>query len=250
MTQSGLIAGTPHYMAPEQSRGDATDHRADLFSLGSTLYAMCAGYPPFRAETPLAVLRRVSDDTPSPLRQVNPEIPEWLEAIVEKLHSKDPARRFASASELAALLGGCLAHVQSPLTAALPSGLVSSARRVRTRRRRTAASVLGFAAILGTAIVFRPDHTPGPHAPPQLGRVAPSIEQVEGPVPGGPDEIDQAARDAWRQSGSIEADLHRRADAGGPDAVSDIARRLADRVNILEREIGSGRDAASTPWHP
>ena len=64
MSHSGVVAGTPHYMAPEQARGDTTDHRADLFSLGSTLYAVCAGHPPFRAETPLAVLRRVCDEAP------------------------------------------------------------------------------------------------------------------------------------------------------------------------------------------
>ncbi len=90
MTQSGVIAGTPHYMAPEQARGEATDHRADLFSLGSTLYAMCTGHPPFRAESPLAVLRRVSDDEPRPLRQINPEIPEWLEAIVDPAPFQGP----------------------------------------------------------------------------------------------------------------------------------------------------------------
>ena len=92
MTQSGVVAGTPHYMAPEQARGEATDHRADLFSLGSTLYAMCAGHPPFRADSPLAVLRRVSDDEPRPLRQINPEIPEWLEAIIEPAPFQGPGR--------------------------------------------------------------------------------------------------------------------------------------------------------------
>ena len=61
-TQSGVIAGTPQYMAPEQARGEAVDARADLFSLGSVLYAMCTGHPPFRAETTLAVLRRICDD--------------------------------------------------------------------------------------------------------------------------------------------------------------------------------------------
>src|SRR5262249_45697084 len=58
-TQSGLIAGTPSYMSPEQARGEVVDHRSDLFSLGSVLYAMCAGGPPFRGGHPLSVLKRV-----------------------------------------------------------------------------------------------------------------------------------------------------------------------------------------------
>ena len=63
LTQSGVVAGTPQYMSPEQARGETIDHRADLFSLGSVLYAMAAGRPPFRAETTMAVLRRVCDET-------------------------------------------------------------------------------------------------------------------------------------------------------------------------------------------
>ena len=71
----GVVAGTPQYMAPEQARGEALDHRADLFSLGSVLYAMCTGRPPFRAENTLAVLKRVCEDTPRPIREINPEVP-------------------------------------------------------------------------------------------------------------------------------------------------------------------------------
>src|SRR5262249_18818092 len=74
----------------------------------------CTGHPPFRAETPLAVLRRVADDTPRPVREVNPDIPDWLDAIVRKLLAKNPGERFQTATEVADLLGQHLAHLQQP----------------------------------------------------------------------------------------------------------------------------------------
>src|SRR6185436_1237719 len=77
VTQSGVIAGTPMFMSPEQANGEAVDHRSDLFSLGSVLYVMCTGRPPFRATTTMAVLKRVIDDSPRPIRESNPEIPAW-----------------------------------------------------------------------------------------------------------------------------------------------------------------------------
>jgi serine/threonine protein kinase/WD40 repeat protein len=104
ITQSGLVAGTPLYMAPEQARGETLDHRADLFSLGSVLYVMCTGRPPFRASTPLAILKRVCEDTPRPIREVIPETPLWLCDLITRLHAKDPAARFQSVREVADLL--------------------------------------------------------------------------------------------------------------------------------------------------
>ena len=64
LTRSGVISGTPQYMSPEQARGEPVDARSDLFSLGSVLYAMCTGRPPFRADTPYGVLRRISESDP------------------------------------------------------------------------------------------------------------------------------------------------------------------------------------------
>src|SRR5262245_24437691 len=63
-TRSGLLAGTPQYMAPEQVRGESCDAQSDLFSLGSVMYAMCVGHPPFRAETVYAVMQRIVHDQP------------------------------------------------------------------------------------------------------------------------------------------------------------------------------------------
>jgi WD40 repeat protein len=114
LTQSGLIAGTPAYMSPEQADGSKVDHRSDLFSLGSVLYALCAGHPPFRAETTMAVLKRVCEQMPRPLREVTPDVPEWLAAIIVKLHAKNPAERYQTAAEVAELLSRHLAHLQQP----------------------------------------------------------------------------------------------------------------------------------------
>jgi WD40 repeat protein len=116
LSQTGAVAGTPEYMAPEQARGEPVDHRADLFSLGSVLYAMAAGRAPFHAESTLGVLRRVADETPCPLREMEPSLPVWLTTVVERLHAKDPALRFQSAAEVAEVLGRHLNQLRNPLT--------------------------------------------------------------------------------------------------------------------------------------
>ena len=112
MTQSGLIAGTPMYMAPEQARGQTLDHRADLFSLGTVLYTMASGRPPFRASNTIAVLKRVCEDTPRPVSEVIPGSPKWLDEVIAKLHAKNPDERFQTAKEVADLLARCLSEFQ------------------------------------------------------------------------------------------------------------------------------------------
>jgi serine/threonine-protein kinase len=113
VTQTGTIAGTPMFMSPEQANGEPVDYRSDLFSLGSVLYMMCTGRAPFRASTTMAVMKRVCDDAPTPVTQVNADIPQWLGDIIEKLHAKKPQERFQSAKEVADVLGQHLAHIQA-----------------------------------------------------------------------------------------------------------------------------------------
>jgi len=147
ITKPGTVTGTPEYMSPEQARGESVDHRTDLFSLGSVLYAMCTGRSPFRAENTVAMIRRVCEDTPRPIQDVNSDIPGWLIHIIDELLAKSAADRFQSAAELAELLGQCLAHLQEPSINPLPDGLEGrkvSRWRATTRRRGwlTAAAVL------------------------------------------------------------------------------------------------------------
>ncbi len=135
LTHTGYHLGTPQYMSPEQASGETIDARSDLFSLGSVIYAMSTGRPPFRAESTLGVLRRISDHEPRPMREVNAEVPEWLERLVSRLHAKSPEQRFASADEVSGLLEQCLAHVQQPTASRLPVELLTtSADQVRRQR--------------------------------------------------------------------------------------------------------------------
>jgi serine/threonine-protein kinase len=120
LTQSGVIAGTPQYMAPEQARGEPVNARADLFSLGAVLYATAAGRPPFRADSAMAVLKRVCDDRQRSIRELNPDVPEWLEIVIDRLLAKSPAERIQSADELADLLERGLAHLQQPTAVPRP----------------------------------------------------------------------------------------------------------------------------------
>ncbi|TWU01293.1 serine/threonine-protein kinase [Stieleria varia] len=114
MTRSGVIAGTPQYMSPEQAHGDPIDHRSDLFSLGSLIYFMLAGRSPFRAETTMGVLNRIVNDQPRSIRAVNADVPQWLDQIVTKLLAKSPNDRFQTAGEVAELLQRWHAHLQQP----------------------------------------------------------------------------------------------------------------------------------------
>ncbi|MHB8897930.1 MAG: bifunctional serine/threonine-protein kinase/formylglycine-generating enzyme family protein [Thermoguttaceae bacterium] len=145
MTQSGHVTGTPEYMSPEQAKGDHLDGRSDLFSLGSVLYTMCTGRPAFRAESAVAVLRRVCDDAPRPILQINPAIPDVLIAVIDKLMAKQPRDRFQSVAEVSELLSAALAWLQQPDGRTPPQVPRLENRKGRWRRR--AVRFLIFSAI-------------------------------------------------------------------------------------------------------
>jgi serine/threonine protein kinase/Leucine-rich repeat (LRR) protein len=104
LTQSGDFVGTPAYTAPEQANGQPVDARADLFSLGCVLYRLCTGRPPFKGKDTLGTLLAVANETPTPVRQINPAIPESLAALVMALLAKEPSARPASAQRVADIL--------------------------------------------------------------------------------------------------------------------------------------------------
>jgi len=93
LTGSGMILGTPQYMAPEQARGDSIDARADLFSLGCVMYRMCSGSQAFQGDSLMAVLTALAVSTPPPLSEVDRNIPAGLVDLVSSLLAKDPRDR-------------------------------------------------------------------------------------------------------------------------------------------------------------
>ena len=157
LTRWGIIAGTPQYMSPEQARGEALDGRSDLFSLGCVLYEMATGVSPFRSDSTMATMRRLVDDPPQAMASLNPELPPWFIAIVDRLLEKDPSRRFGSAKEVSDLLEGCLAHVQQPANVPLPARKVAGTLRVPSARSKRVfllfKGVLVMIAFLGIAFL-------------------------------------------------------------------------------------------------
>jgi serine/threonine protein kinase len=99
LTGTGLIVGTPHYMAPEQCEGEETDRRADIYSLGVTLYAMILGVPPYQAKSTMAILHKhVYDPVPDP-RDIDPEIPEDVALVIMKAMAKNKEDRYQTAQK-------------------------------------------------------------------------------------------------------------------------------------------------------
>jgi len=124
LTQTGVVAGTPHYMSPEQANGDPTDHRTDLFSLGSVLYFMATGHPLFRAERGMGALNRICHHRQRPLWQLVIDIPDELSVLVDRLLEKQPAKRFSSAADVREQLTKILAqHLTKHLCIFQPKNL-------------------------------------------------------------------------------------------------------------------------------
>jgi hypothetical protein len=236
-------------MSPEQARGEPSDARADLFSLGSVMYAMASGHPPFRAETTLAVLRRICDDAPRDLREANPDVPAWLAQIVHKLLAKRPGERYQSAAEVAEALERWLAHLQQPTV--IPPPFVPAAARSGKSQGKTylvgaiVAGLLAVAAVvvLGTGMLE-------PSAPHDLrnksveegtaGSITPEDWPVESasvrekllPVDAVQAELESLAQQTFRLESGMP---------GGRPAESAAfaaeVRQLDLEVQLLEREL-------------
>jgi predicted Ser/Thr protein kinase len=132
LTATGVMVGTPGYMAPEQLDGAAGDVRSDLFALGTVLYELVSGANPFQGKTASSTAARIMTRDPAPLSSLNPIFPPALDAIVARCLKKNPDDRFASAAEAAAELDALAAAIArgeaAPASVRQPAGAGGSAR--------------------------------------------------------------------------------------------------------------------------
>jgi serine/threonine protein kinase/tetratricopeptide (TPR) repeat protein len=145
MTRVGEVLGTPRYMSPEQAESKPADHRSDLYSLGIILYEMATGEVPFGGESSLQVMFQHVQQAPKDPRLVNPDVPEFLAAIILKCLEKDPERRYQSATELL-----------HDLESGAPPTRVVRLRIAETAYPKWLFAVTGMVLVIGFALAVRP----------------------------------------------------------------------------------------------
>ncbi|HET7437368.1 MAG TPA: protein kinase [Thermoanaerobaculia bacterium] len=167
-TQPGLVLGTTHYMSPEQIRGDALDHRSDIFSLGVVLFEMICGRVPFRARSPVETMNAILREEPPDLVAIVPDLPEAVDDLIRRCLEKDPVRRFSSARDLAFALETAAKSITAT------SGSSRSSRRTTEKNftfgngARVAMLVAMLAAIVTIAVLTRGAFSGDAPEPPRL----------------------------------------------------------------------------------
>jgi serine/threonine protein kinase len=181
MTRVGMVMGTPHYMSPEQVRGERADARSDVFSVGCVFYELLTYRKPFDADSMHSVLFKVMQEEPPPVTEVTPGIPAVLAQVVEHAMAKDVSQRFQNASEFRSALHRAMQAVAAghgekslpDLGAPAPGAPSRSSDASASRSAssaRAAASAAG-ASRAASAAGGRAQPRPAPPAPPSSSKV-------------------------------------------------------------------------------
>jgi len=123
-TATGAVVGTAMYMSPEQIKGTHADRRTDIYSVGVTLFELVSGRPPFEAESAMTLMMMHVNDPVPDVKNLNPDVPDDLIAVINKALAKDPNARYQTAAQMAAALRNVLGRIKSgrPVEASTPGG--------------------------------------------------------------------------------------------------------------------------------
>ncbi|HET9646722.1 MAG TPA: protein kinase [Microlunatus sp.] len=152
-TQTGTVLGTPHYMSPEQVRGEPVDARSDVYAVGCLLFQLLAGRPPFLGDSPLSIAYQHVAERPDPPSRYAPEVPAEIDAIVATALAKDPAQRHQTAADLRAELHAVLDGRAGASSPGAGSHIRPVAPTLARRSRRSVRSP-GFTPLLLTIMVL------------------------------------------------------------------------------------------------
>lgn len=149
--QEGGVLGSPHYMAPEQARGEPIDHRVDIYALGATFYRVISGRTPFSGKNAREIMEKQVYEEPAGLRSINPEIPQAVCRVVTRMMKKKPEKRYQHARELIKELER-LQEELAPLTSD-EIGVATTRHQSRTMRRARRRSSSGPLLILAVVVL-------------------------------------------------------------------------------------------------
>jgi serine/threonine protein kinase len=238
LTHTGILAGTPHYMSPEQAMGEPVDPRSDLFSLGAVLYFMATGHPPFRAAGAMAVLHRICHDTHRPVWQRNRHIPDELSDVIDRLLEKKPNKRFPSAEAVQQRLAELLSRLQQHGLSRRPLRRWGGPRL----RRNALVGVAGLltAAAIAVGITKLPfTNSPYPNAPVDTSAAdAVALVEREGKYFGELETVEKDLGSSTRESFFLQA---------GSDPWLHELESLKHEIAEYEARMGSGSNDLAFP---
>jgi eukaryotic-like serine/threonine-protein kinase len=267
LTQSGMVVGTPSYMAPEQATGKEVDHRSDIFSLGAVLYELFTGKKAFHADTVTAVLYKVVHENPDPPATVNPNVPPGIAAAILRALEKDPSQRFQSCVELRDTLRKEAVLLRTASAKILAKPLQESGNHKRIagalgKQRRTLPIVLAAVIVLAaTAVVVWPQHNKMPKlmqfisylkhfgSRPRSGEASSVPAQAASTAPS------TRANDAGSNAAVTPAEGANKAETQPPDSTPASAQSVpAQLVPVPSQPAGDAPDnktaTENVPAHP
>lgn len=228
LTQAGTTLGTVWYMSPEQARGETTDHRSDLWSLGVVLYEMLVGRVPFPGDHPHAATYGILNVTPEPVTSLRAGVPLAFDRVIAKALEKDPTLRYQAATELKADLRRLQRDCgESTLTSAVPATRGSV-------RRRTMVAVAAAVAVVVAAVGF---HLKSRHAAAPASAVVKRVAVL-------PFENLGAATDDYFVDGITDDIRARLTNLEGIEVIARASSNGYRKTQKSPQEIGRELDAA------